>query len=257
MSKRLPLLLLVAASLSAPTVAAISTFDFEGNLNATEGPAVMSLFKGNAFGSFGTDTVGGAQSGVYIFPAATNVQGLRVDHNSPPNGGGSYVNNYTLGFDIKWDSGPEWASFFQTNTNNSNDGDLWRNGAYGIGVNGSYHGLLPPGAYARVMFAVDLAAGPASLSKYINGVLVGNTNIGGVDGRFSLDPSFELLTDNDGETCSGALSAFLYADRTLSAQEIAAFGGPQAGGFNTRAIPEPGTMSLLGIGLLPLLRRRK
>jgi hypothetical protein len=248
---------LLAAGLAASASAAVSTFDFEGNLNATEGPAVMSLYNGNPFGTFGTDTVGGAPSGVLIFPAATQAQGLRVDHNAPPNGGGSYVNQYTVGFDIKWDAGPEWASFMQTNTNNSNDGDLWRNAAFGIGVNGVYHGYLPPGEFARVVFAVDLTAGATSLSKYINGALVGQQNIAPVDGRFSLDPFFEILTDNDGETCSGAISAFLFADRTLGPDEVAALGGPKAGGFDTRAIPEPATLSLLGLGLVPFLRRRR
>jgi hypothetical protein len=253
MSLRLPLLLLTVAALSAPAPAAVSTFDFEGNLNTTYGSAVMSFYNGNPFGTFGTAIVGGSPSGVLVFPAATQTQGLRVDHNTAPNGGGAYVNQYTLGFDVMFDSGPEWAAFFQSNTGNANDAELWRNGAFGIGVNGIYHGSLPPAEFARVIFAIDLTAGATSLSKYINGTLVGQQDVGSVDGRFSLDPFFELLTDNDNETCPGAISAFLYADRTLSAAEVAALGGPQAIGF----VPEPTTLSLLGLGLLSLLLRRK
>lgn len=242
---------LVASSASA----ALSVFNFDapGDFSST-GPATMALFKGNSFGSFGTDTINGLPSGVYNFPAATNTQGLVVTTNSPANGGGAYLNEYTIGYDIKLTNASGYASFFQTNTNNSNDGDLFRNPAGGIGISGVYDGNMLSDTWYRLMFSFDCAN--SSLSKYINGSLVGTQTLAsGLDGRWSLDPTCLVLTDDDGETNSGSLSSFSFEDRALSAAEIATYGGPKAGGI--APVPEPSSIAFLAIGVLPMLRRRK
>jgi hypothetical protein len=112
------------------------------------------------------------------------------------------------------------------------------------------------------MFVWDLAdldGDGQTLYKYINGVQVGVQNPGGLDGRFSLDPFMLLLTDNDGESSAGSISSFLFADQAMTAGEIAAYGGPTAAGFagGAPAVPEPGTIVLLGLGALGALRRRR
>ena len=63
------------------------------------------------------------------FPATTPTQGYVMTHGIAPNGGGSYVNHYTLIMDIMFPaaSSGQWRSLFQTNPGNSNDGDLFVN----------------------------------------------------------------------------------------------------------------------------------
>jgi len=247
------LALLSAACLAGSASAALSVFNFDadGDFSST-GPAQMQLFKGNAFGSFGTDVVNGTPSGVYNFPAANKDQGLEIIHNAAANGGGAYVNQYTLGYDIKFKDASGYASFFQTGQSNTNDGDLFRNGAGGIGISSVYDGTMLSDTWYRVMFVFDLGdldADGKTLYKYINGTLVGSQNPGGLDGRWALDPSFEILTDEDGETNAGSLSMFMFEDRALSGREVATYGGA--------AVPEPSSMALLAFGILPMLRRRK
>jgi hypothetical protein len=236
---------LVAGSASA----ALSVFNFDapGDFSST-GPAQMGLFMGNPFGTFGTDVINGAPSGVYNFPAATNTQGLVVTTNAPANGGGAYLNEYTLGYDIKFINASGYASLFQTNTSNTNDGDLFRDGSGGLGISGVYDGSIQTDTWYRLMFTFDLAN--STLKKYVDGSLVGTQTLGsGLDGRWSLDPTFEILTDNDGETNAGSLSRFSFEDRVLSDSEIATLGGAN--------IPEPSSLAFLAVGVLPMLRRRK
>lgn len=258
MKLRTALALLASTLVAGSASATLSTFNFDGDYSST-GPATLSLFKGNAYGTFGTDTINGMSTGVYNFPAATSTQGLVVTHNAAPNGGGSYVNEYTIGYDIKFKGANPWASFFQTNTSNSNDGDLFRNGAGGIGISGVYDGTMLPDTWTRVFFTFDLSGEIGSaktLYKYINGSLVGKQTLAdGTDGRWSLDPTCLLLADNDGDTDIGSISSFSFEDRALTADEIAKYGSTTAGGLTP--VPEPASLALLAVGVLPMIRRRK
>lgn len=252
MKLKISMVLLAVALATGWASAAVSVFEFDGDFSST-GPAQMSFFQGNSFGSFGTDIVNGAPSGVFNFPALTQSQGLMVTHNAPPNGGGNCANQYTLGFDIKWVNASGYAAFFQTNQNNSNDSDLFRRGDGGIGTVGGYHGTMLSDTWYRVMFSFDLAGeiGPArTLYKYIDGSLVGSQVLpAGIDGRWALDPYFLLFTDEDGETNAGSISRFWFEDRAITGAEAAMYGGAN--------IPEPATLALLAFGVLPMLKRRR
>ena len=162
MKLKLSMVLLAAALATGWATAAVSVFEFDGNFDST-GPAQMSFYQGNGFGSFGTDIVNGAPSGVFNFPALAQSEGLMVTHNAPANGGGAYPNQYTLGFDIKWVNASGYAAFFQTNLSNANDSDLFRKGDGSIGTSGVYHGTMLSDTWYRVMFSFDLAGeiGPA------------------------------------------------------------------------------------------------
>jgi hypothetical protein len=234
---------------------AVTQWDFDGGgLSASFGPGRLEFLDGGVgataarteFGStaeLGIPGIQGRPSGVVKFPKATLPSlGFRVAPAAPPNGGGIYVNEYTLVFDLYLPAssfaGDAWLAFFNTNTENANDADLFaRLDSGGIGISGEYAGKLSAGAWHRIAAVFRREAGGMALDKFIDGVYVGSQSIGQVDGRWSLyaegaaQPWFLLFTDNDGESSSGYVSSFLFADRALGAAEVAGLGKADADGI--------------------------
>lgn len=167
---------------------------------------------------------------------------------SGPNGGGAYINQYTIIQDLLVPSPLNWAALFNTNPGNANDADFYiaGDGSVGIAELGySSAGVIAANTWYRVALTVDLGAG--AVSYYVNGTPV-HTRAGAplLDGRFALysnlDPGADLLLFNEGDgsgnyTHQLYLSAWAFVDRALTAAEIAALGGPKAGGiFPGRAL---------------------
>jgi hypothetical protein len=228
-----------------------SQWDFEGaGLAASYGPGVMEFFDGpsgptaqqTVFGStveLGLPPIAGEAARVMGFPKATaSTMGFRVRHGTEPNGGGVYVNEYTLVFDMYIPgSGDSWLPFYNTTAQNANDADCWvRLSDGGVGVSGVYEGSVPRNAWARVALVFAYEGGSVKLHKYIDGSPVGTQDLGGIDGRWSLyseydgTPWFFLFTDDDGEASGAFVSSVHYTDRAMSAGEIAELGGPDADG---------------------------
>jgi len=119
-------------------------------------------------------------------------------HGAKPNGGGHFINQYTLIMDIMFpaQSSGHWRALFQSDPFNhdGNSAEFFVGGAStlpdpnGIGAEGQYDGSLAPGLWYRIAFAVDLTAPPGQqLIKYINGVKVGSQSlVDGIDGRYAL-----------------------------------------------------------------------
>jgi hypothetical protein len=246
-------------TLGIPTRAGVTgQWDFNsGDLSATFGTALS--YRGDTAAStvFMTDTIGGQTANIMRFPAATSLQGYTMTHGMAPNGGGSYVNQWTLIMDIKFtaDTSGNYHALLQSNQGNANDADLWVNPSNGIGFGGVYHGTLAPDAWHRIAFVVDASSATSannSVRKFIDGTMVGvNTGIGR-DGTFGLDPTALLFTDNDGETTVGYVNSIQISDVILPDSWISVLGGATAGGI--AVIPEPGSGLLLGAGLLLLAR---
>lgn len=220
-----------------PAVFVTGQWDFKNsNLTATCGQDLQ--FRGDTAASteFPTMMIGGQDTTVMQFPACTASQGYIMPHGAAPNGGGVSVNQYTLIMDIMFpaaDSG-DWRALFQTSTANSlaNEAEFYVSPGNAIGIANEYHGTIQPDTWHRVAFAVDLAAsGNQRLAKFIDGVKVGTQDIGGLDDRFSLDPTAILFTDGYDPalyTQGGFLSSIQFSKGRRSDAYIAALGAPTA-----------------------------
>lgn len=243
MKLKLTCLLSAVLGLTDAAHAAVTgQWDFNsGNLNATIG-APLAYFNGDSSGTtFGTATIGGGTANVMGFPACTPAQGYEMTHGIAANGGGLYVNQYTLIMDIMFPTASSgvYRGLWQTSTANGNDSDLFVGPSNGIGISGTYDGTIQPDQWHRVAFVFDMTLSSGRLKKYIDGLLVGSQNLDGLDGRWSLDPTAFLFTDEDNETAAGFVNSVQIHDVALTDTDMFALGGPTAAGIPTTIPPLP------------------
>lgn len=194
---------------------------------------------GTSFGStsdFGISAIGGEDAAVMKFPAASGAMGFLAPVGGP-NGGedAAKKNQYTLIYDILWpaDSSNKWRSFAQIDAlDNSNDGEFFVNPSNGIGISGNYTGTILADTWHRVIFSVDQSEGANTISKYIDGQLVGVQGAGGFDGRWGLLSAVNLLSDDTpSEVQIGYVNSIQIRNEAISAIEALALGGPTAAGI--------------------------
>jgi len=193
---------------------------------------------------------------------------MSVSHGISANGGGSCVNSYTIMLDYcqtsttaLW-SGDYYNSLFNTSSSNSNDGDLFIKtnsttglSTIGTGATGYSTTTFEESTWHRYVISVENGS---FFRVYLDGTLILDGTIQSVDGRFSLDPTFTLFADNDGEDSWGLVGTVATWDHALTTSEIAAMGGWIDGAATPTAlvIPEPATLAVLALGGL-MLRRKK
>lgn len=221
-------------------------WDF-ANLDLTEGVGSLA-FAGEAaalttFGVTDGATVphiNGSQGTYMNVPAfSVRTDGYLLTMPTAPNGGGSYLNQYSMVWDIHAPT-INWLPFFNSDPANGNDADFYVSdtGALGIGALGySPAGGIQAGQWHRVAFVANLASG--RVAYYINGQPV-RVRTGGplLDGRFALytgndaGPDIMLFNEPSGSyTLNVQVSSFLFVNRPLAATEVSAMGGPTAGGI--------------------------
>jgi endonuclease/exonuclease/phosphatase family metal-dependent hydrolase len=167
---------------------------------------------------------------------------------SGPNGGGVYLNQFTLIWDLLVPAPLGYVPLFNTNPQNANDADFYidPSGSVGTGAIGySGAGALSAGAWHRLAFAADLSAGVATYA--VDGAVVFAGSAGAaLDGRYSLysnvDPGADLLLFNEGNsggvyTHALLVSSFAFVDRTLATAELLALGGPSDLGIFLEDLP--------------------
>ncbi|HQI71348.1 MAG TPA: fibronectin type III domain-containing protein, partial [Bacteroidales bacterium] len=145
-------------------------------------------------------------------------------HGIPANGGGSYVNEYSIMFDIMIDNPKEYHCLFQTNQSNSNDGDVFFNPNSQLGISATgYTGFsIKANNWYRVVVTVDLAS---SLRYYIDGKLVLDAVSQPIDGTYSLDPTVLFFADENGEDNMIYVAQVALFNTSLGAAEVLGLGG--------------------------------
>jgi hypothetical protein len=184
---------------------------------------------------------------------------MSVNPNFTANGGGSYVNQYTIAIDYA-QTQTGWNSLFQTAYGgNDNDGDLWiaPDGTIGVGDTGYSTLTFDPSTWHRIVWSVDNGN---FFRVYVDGALFLDGTPQEVDGRYSLyTDRFNLFADDSWEDMWGLVGTVATWNRALTTTEVAGMGGWIDGAATPTplilAVPEPTTLSLLGLGCLVLLRR--
>jgi hypothetical protein len=199
--------------------------------------------------SFGIPDIGGVPAKVMKYTRSENppdnyVQGYTMHHGIAPNGGGTLVNQWTLIVDILYPDlhqGDQYSAFIEIQNSTDSDADLAVHeespGVGGIGISGRYPGNLTQGQWHRVAFAVDMAATPGVISKFIDGVKAADqtdADGSGLDGRFALSDVAHLFSDggHDNEVNTYYVNSVQIRDGKLGDAEINALGGPQASGIS-------------------------
>lgn len=238
-------------------------WDFEqGNLAATIG-SPLEFFDGpggeteqkTEFGSttsFGIPDIAGQPANIMKVPGDLNNKiGYIMRHGIAPNGGGTKVNQYTLIWDVLVaGSGPGAAAMIQIDDpNNTSDGDVfWQGNNFGQGQ-GGYEGtaIFLPDEWHRVAMAVDLAAQPPVITKFVDGVKQDDWQTDALDGRRALNPFAILFADGDqDERRVWYVNSIQIHSRKLTDAELEALGAPTADGLPTNGdTPEPDEPSLV------------
>ncbi len=233
------------ATLTIYELTVTGQWDFNsGDLRATVGAEMEFVGTTSNSATFPIADIGGQPTGVLAFGSNAISEGFYVRHGIKPNGGGHFVNQYTLLMDVMFPApaNGQWRALFQTDPFNraGNESDLLVGDASaspnpnGIGAEGVFHGTIAPDTWYRIALVVDLTA-PAGqqLTKYINGVNVGSQSLsGGVDGRFALGPTAQLFASGlAGFTQSGFVNSIQFVNSVVPPAKIAALGGPTAAGL--------------------------
>ena len=226
-----------------PPVFVTGQWDFlSNNLAASYGTDMQvhdtTVQSDTTFGTtttFGIPDINGVPTGVMHFTPSTAGTGpwggYKMYHGAVPNGGGAYVNQYTLIFDLYYPSGSDltWRSLWQTGVNNSGDGEFYVSTADGLGISSVYDGYVSAGAWHRVALAIDLTGpGAPVLTKFIDGIKVGDqmSGLSGMDGRFALDPYALLFADGGGYVAEGYVSSVQFSNGRRPDAFLEALGGP-------------------------------
>lgn len=211
-------------------------FDREANLgHATVGADLVRVGASPTWSRALADDAGTNLLGA-ITTAGGTANYLRCVHGIAPNGGGGYVNRYTVVMDLLSppSSRSAWRSILQTSESNGNDGDYFISASDRVGVAALGYGeAINESRWTRLVmtFALEATASSSVIRTYLNGALHYTHTGQARDGRFSLGPSVLWFADEDNENAPLQVAAIALFDGPLSAAEVAALGGPKPAGL--------------------------
>ena len=234
------------------------------------GTVILDYFNGSqgvtSFGNTASDpavpdTPGGPTSFLHAFPFGDGGRGgYGLDYtNVPANGGGAYVNNYTIAYDVLIPT-IKWTALFNTDASHTNDADFYvaPDGAVGIGALGySNVNIIKSNQWHRIVFTHDRTNNRAAYT--VDGVEVFSGAADAIDGRFSLygsdNPGIDLLILGEGDTSGNYtnemyLASVFFLDRALVPSEAMGLGGVSPGGI---VLPEP-SCAVVWLGMVGIMR---
>lgn len=148
----------------------------------------------------------------------------KMNHGITANGGGSFVNEYSLQFDFKIPQTGIWHAFFQTSVSNNNDGDFFINPSGNIGVAAVGYGnyAVHPDEWYRLLVTVKNGT---SFTFYIDGNLILKGTTQAIDGRFALADQLLVFADENAEDGAIICSELSIWDKALTAEQALELGG--------------------------------
>ena len=215
--------------------AEIAQWEFNGNLESAVGGAALQP---EAYApavvpevEFLVMEIDGEEAQVARFSRGT---AFRLTHDLEPNGGGQYLNSYTLIMDVMFPPDRQgYTGLWQTNESNTNDADWFIDGGNRLGLSKVYGGYVANGEWHRLALVVDSNAG--TYTSFINGEQVQQIIPPiTVDGRWSVASTAHLFADEDQENWEGYVNSVQLRAFLMTPEELAELGGPTAAG-----IPEP------------------
>lgn len=145
------------------------------------------------------------------------------------NGGGSFVNEWTLVYDIKCPLTKKYSALLQTTIANNDDGDLfvkkstdYSKASVGVGDTGYALDAIAADTWYRLVVRVDNGN---FYELWLNGGrIIRSEATWPVDGRYALQSQFYLFADNDGEEDTIDVSLVALYDTALSEADIEGLG---------------------------------
>lgn len=189
--------------------------------------------------ALGAPDIAGQPAGVLKFGAHTSPEGFRMSFAADPNGGGSFLNQWTFIADVLYpsDSASKARAILEGDGRLiSPDPEIAISAEGGLGANGAFDGAIAANTWYRIGVVVDTTAN--QVRKYINGQLVGvqpatSSTTPPLDGRWALDPNIgaELFNSADGKTAGGFVNSIQLRSEALTGPQLLAIGSPTADGI--------------------------
>jgi hypothetical protein len=170
---------------------------------------------------------------------------LVMVHNIGSNGGGERTNEWTLQVDFRIPESDIWHSFFQINTNNSDDGDLFINPTLHVGVwEASYSDTV---VELDTWYRMVLTVSNGNFFRiYLNGDTVVDAPGRDIDSRYAIGDSLLMFADNDGEDGEIWCSEIGMWDVALTPEEVKTLGDATNSPTSILNRPQSGNSSELG-----------
>lgn len=152
---------------------------------------------------------------------------LRATHGIGANGYGTLTNTYTIVMDVLAPTAGQWRSFWQTNLNNTDDGEYFiRNSDNSLGISGLGYSSspFPVNQWRRVAVTVDLTTS-GFYRVYLDGQLFFTHLKPALDSRHALNLTqllFHADENNENQPISVGMTAIF--SKALDATEVAALG---------------------------------
>jgi predicted phosphodiesterase len=134
------------------------------------------------------------------------------------------ANRYSVLIDFKVDDLKTLRCFYQTDPENSNDGEVFlnRNGEIGVGDTGySFYSVIPGQWYRLIISVVN----GLKYDYYLDGQLVCQGYAQDINGRFAMDGITLLFADNNGDDGEISVSSAAFFNDALNEDEIRKLSG--------------------------------